>query len=686
VTDNLRHAAAHAEAAWKGEVDDLKREGRGIPSRFGDRSTEPNAVIAINQPGHGWDEQTVIRNVSGTWEAAIDDGADAGDHLYVVTRVQDADNVLAIAWGLFCADGLADHTAYYLSASTPGALTTTRPTGADVAGRMVLYHITNDLVIVPGPILGRTHRHEVADLTDVDLVALADGDALLYDSASETWQNGPITAGSLAPIAGLSVLGRSANTTGVVAPITAATTGHVLQMGASSLSWGQLSTASYSDGSVTNVKLDDVVGAAGPIGSSSAVSVVTINAKGRVTALTTATITPAAIGASATGHTHTLASLTDVSVTSPANGEYLRYNGSAWAQYSLGDLAYDPGSKPYHDRLVLVATDLGIRSRLLINSTGSLEFIVRGVEPTNDKWAKVAVDGSDVAFTDDTHETLRWVCSATAGSRAFRFAVPVQVTDTGTKNLVFTGTATQTWTMGDDVGPSIFATMLGTAADAYGRRVKLGCDLDLGGGGWVVYADRSGGTLSSRLWVGTTDGTWAQDGTITITGPTLVRLTGGNTAATYGRLDLSTTGVSLFCSASGTQTGAIGCSSAGIQLTTSGTNPVAIIGPVTMNTDLTVASTRLVVTSTNVSIGLPIVQDASVPTFTMKQSGTTFGLWDTGKIVIGGSAAGATKAVLSTSNLNDRRESRWSVRADPPSPRRRAAGPSTPRLAPPSMT
>lgn len=431
MTDSLRHGAAQAEAAWKNRTDDLEREGRGIPSRFADRSSEPNAVIAISQSGHGFILQSVIRNVAGIWEAAVDDDPDADEDLFIVTQVQDADNVLAIAWGLFCADGLADFTPYFLSPTTPGGITATRPTGPDVAGRMVFYHITNDLVIVPGPILGRTHRHALADISDVHLTAPANLDVLLYNSASQTWQNGPITAGSLAPIAGLSVLGRAANTTGVVAAITAATTGDVLRMGASSLSWGQLSTASYADSSVTNAKLDDVVTAAGPFGSSSTVAVVTVNAKGRVTALSTATITAAAIGASATSHTHTLAGLTDVSVASPASGDYLRYNGSAWGKYSLGDLAYDAGAKPYHDRLVLDTTDLGIRNRLLINSSGSLEFIVRGTEGTDDKWAVVAADGTDLSFTDDGNEVLRWTCSATAGNRKFDFKVPIASVNIG---------------------------------------------------------------------------------------------------------------------------------------------------------------------------------------------------------------------------------------------------------------
>ena len=57
-------------------------------------------------------------------------------------------------------------------------------------------------------------------------------------------------------------------------------------------------------------------------------------------------------------------------------------------------------------------------------------------------------------------------------------------------------------------------------------------------------------------------------------------------------------------------------------------------------------------TSSAVTFGKPCVLDASTATFTLKQSGTSFGLWDTGKLVVGGTAAGASTAVLSTSSLN----------------------------------
>lgn len=65
-----------------------------------------------------------------------------------------------------------------------------------------------------------------------------------------------IVLSKLANLAGLSVLGRASNTSGVMAPITASSQGQLLTVSAApALAWGQAITASYTDGSVTAVKL-----------------------------------------------------------------------------------------------------------------------------------------------------------------------------------------------------------------------------------------------------------------------------------------------------------------------------------------------------------------------------------------------------------------------------------------------
>ncbi len=64
-----------------------------------------------------------------------------------------------------------------------------------------------------------------------------------------------ITNAKLRDSAGLSVIGRSANTTGDPADITAATDGHVLRRSGTSLGFGEVATAGIANDAVTNAKL-----------------------------------------------------------------------------------------------------------------------------------------------------------------------------------------------------------------------------------------------------------------------------------------------------------------------------------------------------------------------------------------------------------------------------------------------
>ncbi len=609
---------------------DLERATARIPSRHLNPPLDHRKIIGVAATTAGWAVGTWVKLTGGTWSKAATSSTFAPDALGVVVRVVSSDAAEICTGGNVQLIGTSytPYTLYYLS-TTAGDATSTMPTGANV--RQPLFIAYQDgWINILGTAGGAPRSVSLSNLLDVDSASLAlaaDGDLLAFDFASSKWKVASGGTTSLGTRAAISVVGRAANSSGLAADIAASSTGDVLYMGASSLQWGPLGTPSYGNASVTAAKLGtDVV----------------------------------------------LNALQDCSVTGAVAGEFLRFNGTAWVNYDLGPIVYDAattslaldGGAAGSAIKVLLANATG--SRFILSgsgSTGSIEFKLSGdLDLDTEIVARIrSPDSGRVAFYDQGTSAistgdmvLEWGCNTTYADRFLRAYLPLQVRDdsgTGTEDLILQSDDVETWTLGDS-SPSTWLTFLGAGADAYGRRLQVGSDIDLGGGGWVLYANRSAGTLSSRLWVGTSDGVWSQDANITITAPTLLRLTGGDTAATYGRVNAGTSGIELYCSASGTQTGYISCKSTGIALVTSGTNPIAITGPVTMSGDLTVASTRLVVTSTNVSIGLPIVQDASTPTFTMKQSGTTFGLWDTGKIVIGGSAAGAGKAALSTSALN----------------------------------
>lgn len=220
---------------------------------------------------------------------------------------------------------------------------------------------------------------------------------------------------------------------------------------------GPVGAGSAGSGSVTNADLDDIIVAGGPIGSTSTVPVLTWNAKGRLTVVTSATITPGSIGAASAAHTHALSSLSDVTIATPADGHFLRYNGSRWVNYSLGSIGYTPGTgiTPEDQNVFYFGTDAGPMlvqisngSRLIVGGEAFLDFAVRGtISGGTNKYARINVDSNNISFKDDGNETLSWKCSATAGSRRWEFMVPgiakdnwaVQAASAGSSNLHISG-------------------------------------------------------------------------------------------------------------------------------------------------------------------------------------------------------------------------------------------------------
>lgn len=128
--------------------------------------------------------------------------------------------------------------------------------------------------------------------------------------------NGIVNA-MLRQSAGTSIVGRSAGTLGDVADIVASSDGDVLRRAAGVLGFGTIPVTSVTNavpdsrtitagtgltggGDLTTnrtLSIANTITAAGPVGSASVVPVITYNAQGQLTTVTTATITPAAIGA-----------------------------------------------------------------------------------------------------------------------------------------------------------------------------------------------------------------------------------------------------------------------------------------------------------------------------------------------------------------------------------------------------
>ncbi len=273
-------------------------------------------------------------------------------------------------------------------------------------------------------------------------------------------------------------------------------------MGASSLIWGQLQTASYADLSVSTAKL------------------------------AAASVTAAKIGTDVV-----LDTLNDVTIAAVAALNFLRYDSgtSQWKNYDLGPLIWVSASREFAldgGSGASAASVVGIgkaASRMYVTSGTSLDFGLAGtVAAGNDTNVRIrSTAATDLSFYDQATSTfsagdkvMEWGTNTAYSTRYFRFLLPLQVRDnsgSGSKHLIVSSVAIQEWKIADDVGPSTWLTLMGTGvADGFGRRIKLGSDIDYANGGWTIYGDRSNGTSSSRFGLSATDGTWYQSGNQTI--------------------------------------------------------------------------------------------------------------------------------------------------------------------------
>jgi hypothetical protein len=201
-----------------------------------------------------------------------------------------------------------------------------------IVARLACTSLSDGWIWLPGPRVRQSHNHGLGDLANVVLVDPYPGDGAIitWNAAAEVWKsvNGLPTS-SLGDISGLSVLGNGTNSTGPVLELTAGTDGFVLRRSGTTLAFGQVATGGITNLAVTTAKIDDLgvttgkidnlavttgklaanavttakmdspIAAAGPIGGTTTIPVITYDASGRLTTVTTATVTLAALGASA---------------------------------------------------------------------------------------------------------------------------------------------------------------------------------------------------------------------------------------------------------------------------------------------------------------------------------------------------------------------------------------------------
>ncbi len=403
------------------ELGEVRRDVQRAPVSPGSpaRPIQQGRSETITKSAHGWTVGTWVRNNDGgAWATASPAGGDT-ESLALVIEVLDVDRVVVALDGMHnvpAMTGLVPYGSYYLS--TGGAAVYLSPDTpsktAPIVERMTHIALPDDWLWLPGPRIRNSHNHHVADLADV-LVATTptDGYVLTYEAASALWK--PLAASaSLGSRSALSVIGRAANSAGAAADIAASTSGDVLYMGASSLTWGPLGTASYQPASVTAAKLGtDVV----------------------------------------------LDTLNDVTIASVASKNFLRYDlaSTQWKNYDLGPIAY---TDPAASIPVLVfdggssgtalMAGLGANgSRSIFYGSGSittaLDFVLSGdPDAATEVVARVRrVSATEVGFFDQGTSTitagtkvLSWACSSSAASRKFQCLVPFEITDSSVGSAV----------------------------------------------------------------------------------------------------------------------------------------------------------------------------------------------------------------------------------------------------------
>lgn len=255
-----------------------------IPSGGSDGGS-PNLVLEVSQTAHGWLVSDVLRWNGGAWVFADAGVVGDTDTLAVVGQIPDDDHALLVLWGLFCLDGLAPHTDYWLDPVVPGALTVTKPASNP---RLVLHHAEGGLCVLrAGAAGGGGSASRFADLTDVDVVTTppTQDDAALWDATAERWVPravlrtepvqphqvlaGPATGPDALPtfrvlaledlpeLAPTSVLANAGGSAAAPQPLAASADHHVLFRQAGALVWGLLQGESIAAGAVTTPAIAD---------------------------------------------------------------------------------------------------------------------------------------------------------------------------------------------------------------------------------------------------------------------------------------------------------------------------------------------------------------------------------------------------------------------------------------------
>jgi len=590
------------------------RRTRGYgPLRIGDSSEADAGTQVVEKAAHGFTVGKWITIGPHPQAGVVDDPvlASSANYLHewlpigVVIEVLDVDRVRVAHSGLHYLPelGYSDGYLYYLSTSgnVTGGTGITRPDydiGSYAGGpkaktartfiRMTHVALGDGWVWIHGPVGGFAHNHLLSEVADVDVRGVTNGQTIIWNSTDGVWRAGTpaVTLASLGDRAALSVVGRAANSVGPAADIVSGADDQVFLRTAGALTWSKIGTANVNDLAITSAKLADVI-VAGSAGAAGVIPVLTWNAKGQLTAVTTATIA--------------LDDLSDVSITSHTTDDIIVWNGTAWVDRNIGKLSYDPANS-------LLGLDGGTQKTIAFLAHADSRLVLSGSSgtcPLDFKLANTLEDGTDisarirgisasqVSFYDQATpgsngtEVVRWDCSATASARLWYFKTPFHIAAKSTlqtrglwaENGVHIDGANSDW-----VTPSLGATYrIGSLRLGQGAGISFSDGYTAATTGVTIHGVVKGatGSTSGVLELGIDDATYgvrlkSLDGSATDARDVLVESARNlhlyANAGTLTGIDISGANTHITCKVNGTGAGA------GYTWSTGGVNRVTIAG------------------------------------------------------------------------------------------------------------
>jgi hypothetical protein len=200
-----------------------------------------------------------------------------------------------------------------------------------------------------------------------------------------------VTDGKLRDSAALSVMGRSANSTGDPADIAAANDGEVLRRSGTALGFGTVATAGIADDAVTNAKLANMADSTIKGRTSGAGTGDPVDLTAAQVATIVATAVASALNLTASTYTPTLTNVTNLDSSTVLNGYYVR----------VGNIVVAAGAALVDATTNGLATELGISLPVASNFSSAFGFDVAGAAGSN------TINQSGAIIGDATNDRAR---------------------------------------------------------------------------------------------------------------------------------------------------------------------------------------------------------------------------------------------------------------------------------------